>query len=358
MVRAGGVRVALVPRRPRHDPSDRGRLHAAGDVRFAAAIRGGGGRRQHLAAAFCRRRGASADHRRRGIPRHRLPAGAAGPVPAGGTGVCRGAGPVPDGHGDCASAHAGAQRVDPGVAPGGVRPVAGGRARRDPGQHPRIARGSAIGLAPARADQCPCRLGAGRLGPDAGDRCLLSGGAHVSAHAGLSALADAPGSSRFVPHAVPVVAATPARHGRSASLAIRRGARGHAAGGALCPRHALAAVAPAAAPGRCHAGLLARRHAGAAGPGRFLVAVRSAAAAGESCARAVVVRRTRPARRVPLGNRGHAVQDHALPQLAAPAAPGRNRDDAAEYETDDSGSAQCALKCGCISPPWHCCSRQ
>src|SRR5487761_2332052 len=118
-------------------------------------------------AASGRRSGAPADHRRRGIPRDCVPAGAAGPVPAGGTGVRHGAGPVPDGHGGRAFAHAGAQRVDPGIAPGGVRPVADGRARRDPGQHARTAPEPAIDLVPAYADQCPCRLGAGRLGPNA-----------------------------------------------------------------------------------------------------------------------------------------------------------------------------------------------
>ena len=127
--------VALVARRARDDPSDRGRLHAAGDVRFAAAIRGGGRRRQHLAAAPGRGRGASADHGGGGVPRVGVPAGAAGAVPARRAGVRRGAGPVPDGHGHCAAAHAGARHEHPRAARGGVRPAGDGGAGRDAGGH-------------------------------------------------------------------------------------------------------------------------------------------------------------------------------------------------------------------------------
>ena len=56
--------------------------------------------------------------------------------------------------------------------------------------------------------------------------------------------------------------------------------------------------------------------------------VRGAAAVGRRTARAAVAGRPGPARAVPLGDHGHALQDHALSQLAAPAAAGRNGHDA------------------------------
>ena len=191
-------------------------------------------------------------------------------------------GPVPDGHGDRAAAHAGARHEHSCAAPGRARLAGDGGAWAPSWRSRWACRKICNRVVAAGADQRPRRLGAGRLGADAGDRRLLSGGADVPADAGLSGMADAPAARRIVPGALPVDAAALFPATRGAGVAVRRGALpGCCSRDRYAADHALAAIAPPAPTDRCHVHLLARRDAVARSRSPLSwIAVRGAAATG------------------------------------------------------------------------------
>ncbi len=114
--------------------------------------------------------------------------------------------------------------------------------------------------------------------------------------------------------------------------------------GCVRARHARAASPPASAPDRCHLHAVARRDALARRAGRVLDRVCDVPAVGRRITCAGLARHPGPAGTVPLGHHRHAVQDHALPQLAPPAAGGRHRHGDAQHEADDSGNRRCVAR--------------